>query len=306
MRKDMTIGNPMKIILLFSLPVLLGNLFQQFYNMVDTVIVGQYLGEDALAAVGSTGCLMFLVLGFANGIAQGFGVMVSHAFGAKDMKLLRHCVALSLLLTVVISMILTVPTVAFSRQLLLWLNTPENILTLANRYIRVIFAGIFATMAYNVASGILRGIGDSRTPLYFLILSSGLNIFLDIFLIVVVKLGTAGAAYATVISQAVSAVLCFIVMFRKYDILRTTREDYYCDFHEIRRMLSVGIPMALNYSITAIGTMILQSAVNVFGSSVVAKSATSPPRPCRHSVQPWPPTADRISVLENMTAFSAV
>ena len=125
-------------------------------------------------------------------------------------------------------------------------------------------------MAYNVASGILRGIGDSRTPLYFLILSSGLNIFLDIFLIVVVKLGTAGAAYATVISQAVSAVLCFIVMFRKHDILRTTREDYYCDFHEIRRMLSVGIPMALNYSITAIGTMILQSAVNVFGSSVVA------------------------------------
>ena len=239
MRKDMTIGNPMKIILLFSLPVLLGNLFQQFYNMVDTVIVGQYLGEDALAAVGSTGCLMFLVLGFANGIAQGFGVMVSHAFGAKDMKLLRHCVALSLLLTVVISMILTVPTVAFSRQLLLWLNTPENILTLANRYIRVIFAGIFATMAYNVASGILRGIGDSRTPLYFLILSSGLNIFLDIFLIVVVKLGTAGAAYATVISQAVSAVLCFIVMFRKYDILRTTREDYYCDFHEIRRKLVV-------------------------------------------------------------------
>lgn len=167
MRKDMTIGNPMKIILLFSLPVLLGNLFQQFYNMVDTVIVGQYLGEDALAAVGSTGCLMFLVLGFANGIAQGFGVMVSHAFGAKDMKLLRHYVALSLLLTVVISMILTVPTVAFSRQLLLWLNTPENIITLANRYIRVIFAGIFATMAYNVASGILRGIGDSRTPLYF-------------------------------------------------------------------------------------------------------------------------------------------
>ena len=270
MRKDMTIGNPMKIILLFSLPVLLGNLFQQFYNMVDTVIVGQYLGEDALAAVGSTGCLMFLVLGFANGIAQGFGVMVSHAFGAKDMKLLRHCVALSLLLTVVISIILTVPTVAFSRQLLLWLNTPENIITLANGYIRVIFAGIFATMAYNVASGILRGIGDSRTPLYFLILSSGLNIFLDIFLIVVVKLGTAGAAYATVLSQAVSAVLCFIVMFRKHDILRTTREDYYCDFHEIRRMLSVGIPMALNYSITAIGTMILQSAVNVFGSSVVA------------------------------------
>ena len=270
MRKDMMIGNPMKIILLFSIPVLLGNLFQQFYNMVDTMIVGQYLGEDALAAVGSTGCIMFLVLGFANGIAQGFGVMVSHAFGAKDFKRLQHYVALSLMLTAIVSAVLSVITVIGSRQLLLWLNTPENIVGLADSYIRVIFGGILCTMAYNVASGILRGIGDSKTPLYFLIFSSALNIVLDIFLIVVVKLGTAGAAYATVISQGVAAVLCFIVMFRKHDILRTSREDYYWDNQGILRMLSIGIPMALNYSITAIGTMILQSAVNVFGSSTVA------------------------------------
>lgn len=270
MRKDMMIGNPMKIILLFSIPVLLGNLFQQFYNMVDTVIVGQYLGEDALAAVGSTGCIMFLVLGFANGIAQGFGVMVSHAFGAKDFKRLKHYVALSLMLTAIVSAVLSVITVIGSRQLLLWLNTPENIVGLADSYIRVIFGGILCTMAYNVASGILRGIGDSKTPLYFLIFSSALNIVLDIFLIVVVKMGTAGAAYATVISQGVAAVLCFIVMFRKYDILRTSREDYYWDNQGILRMLSIGIPMALNYSITAIGTMILQSAINVFGSSTVA------------------------------------
>lgn len=270
MRKDMMIGNPMKIILLFSIPVLLGNLFQQFYNMVDTVIVGQYLGEDALAAVGSTGCIMFLVLGFANGIAQGFGVMVSHAFGAKDFKRLQHYVALSLMLTAIVSAVLSVITVIGSRQLLLWLNTPENIVGLADSYIRVIFGGILCTMAYNVASGILRGIGDSKTPLYFLIFSSALNIVLDIFLIVVVKMGTTGAAYATVISQGVAAVLCFIVMFRKHDILRTSREDYYWDNQGILRMLSIGIPMALNYSITAIGTMILQSAVNVFGSSTVA------------------------------------
>lgn len=270
MRKDMMIGNPMKIILLFSIPVLLGNLFQQFYNMVDTVIVGQYLGEDALAAVGSTGCIMFLVLGFANGIAQGFGVMVSHAFGAKDFKRLQHYVALSLMLTAIVSAVLSVITVIGSRQLLLWLNTPENIVGLADSYIRVIFGGILCTMAYNVASGILRGIGDSKTPLYFLIFSSAFNIVLDIFLIVVVKMGTAGAAYATVISQGVAAVLCFIVMFRKHDILRTSREDYYWDNQGILRMLSIGIPMALNYSITAIGTMILQSAVNVFGSSTVA------------------------------------
>ena len=270
MSKDMTIGNPMKIILLFSIPVLLGNLFQQFYSMVDTIIVGQYLGEDALAAVGSTGCLMFLVLGFANGIAQGFGVMVSHAFGARNRAQLRHYVALSLILTLIISLVLTIPTVAVSRQLLLWMNTPTNILSPADNYIRVIFAGIICTMAYNVGAGILRGIGDSRTPLYFLIFSSALNIGLDIFFIVVIRLGTAGAAYATVISQGVAAVLCFIVMFKKHEILRTTREDYYMDAQSIRKMLSVGIPMALNYSITAIGTMILQSAIHVFGSGVVA------------------------------------
>ena len=199
MKTDMTSGNPMRIILLFSIPVLMGNLFQQFYNMVVTIIVGQYLGSDALAAVGSTGCLMFLVLGFANGIAQGFGVMISHAFGARNEKLLKHYVALALMLTVIVSAVLTIPTVLASKQFLLWLNTPENIIDMADAYIKVIFAGIFFTMSYNVASGLLRSIGDSKTPLYFLILSSILNIFLDFFLIVFVKLGTAGAAYATII-----------------------------------------------------------------------------------------------------------
>lgn len=270
MTKDMTTGNPLKIILLFSIPVLLGNLFQQFYNMVDTIIVGRYLGEEALAAVGSTGCLMFLVLGFANGIAQGFGVMISHAFGAKDFRLLKHYVALSLILTVIVSVLLTIPTVASSRLLLIWMHTPENILGMADSYIKVIFGGIILTMSYNVVSGILRGIGDSKTPLYFLIFSSILNIVLDIFLIVTVGLGTAGAAYATILAQGVSAVLCFLYMFRKYEILRTSRDDYYLDGVGIRNMLAIGIPMALNYSITAIGTMIMQSAVNVFGSSVVA------------------------------------
>lgn len=270
MTKDMTTGNPLKMIIFFSIPVLLGNLFQQFYNMVDTIIVGRYLGEEALAAVGSTGCLMFLVLGFANGIAQGFGVMVSHAFGAKDYRLLKHYVALSFMLTAIVSILLTIPTVAASRLLLIWMHTPENILGMANDYIKVIFAGILLTMSYNVVSGILRGIGDSKTPLYFLIFSSFLNIVLDIFFIVTVKLGTAGAAYATIIAQGVSALLCFIYMFRKFDILRTSRKDYYLDATGVKNMLSIGIPMALNYSITAIGTMIMQSAVNVFGSSVVA------------------------------------
>lgn len=269
MTKDMTTGNPLKLILFFSIPVLLGNLFQQFYNMVDAVIVGQFLGADALAAVGSVNCLMFLVTGFANGIAQGFGVAVSHTFGAKDIKGLKHCVALSLMLTVIVSVILTVPTVYASKDLLLMLNTPDNILQMADDYLKVIFAGIILTMSYNVAAGILRGIGDSKTPLYFLIFSSVLNIFLDIFLIVVGKMGTAGAAYATVISQGISALLCFIYMFKKYEILRTERDDYYFDFKTVKSMLSIGIPMALNYSITAIGVSIIQSAVNIFGSIVV-------------------------------------
>lgn len=287
MTKDMTTGNPLKIIILFSIPVLLGNLFQQFYNMVDTIIVGRYLGEQALAAVGSTGCLMFLVLGFANGIAQGFGVMVSHAFGAKDFKLLKHYVALSLMLTLIISVLLTIPTVAASRQLLVWLNTPDNIIKMADDYIKVIFAGIILTMAYNVVSGILRGIGDSKTPLYFLILSSVLNIILDIFLIVTVNLGTAGAAYATIIAQGISAVLCFIYMFRRFDILKTERSDYYLDAHGVLNMLAIGIPMALNYSITAIGAMIMQSAINVFGSSVVA-AFTAASKVSNISTQPMP------------------
>ncbi len=287
MTKNMTEGNPLKIILLFSIPVLLGNLFQQFYNMVDTIIVGQYLGEEALAAVGSTGCLMFLVLGFANGIAQGFGVMISHSYGAKDYKLLKHYVALSLILTVAISAILTAITVSGSRQLLLWMNTPENIFELANNYIQVIFAGIILTMGYNVAAGILRGIGDSKTPLYFLILSSFLNIFLDVFLIVVVPLGTAGAAYATIISQGISALLCYIYMFRKFDVLKIHRGDIYVDRVGVVNILSVGIPMALNYSITAIGTMIFQSAVNVFGSSVVA-AYTAASKVCNISTQTLP------------------
>lgn len=270
MTKDLTTGSPMKIFIMFSIPILLGNLFQQLYNMVDTIIVGQYLGEEALAAVGTTGCLMFLVLGFANGIAQGFGVMIAQAFGAGNHKQLRHFVALIVVLTILVSLILSLPTTMFSKNLLMLLNVPDNILAMADSYIKVIFAGLILTMAYNVEAGILRGVGDSKTPLYFLLLASVLNIILDFVLIVFAKMGTAGAAYATVIGQGVSAVLCFIYMHVKFPLLRLFREDFYYDWDNSKKLLSLGIPMAINYSITAIGTMILQAAINVFGSSVVA------------------------------------
>lgn len=204
------------------------------------------------------------------GIAQGFGVLISQAFGAKDMPRLRHYVGCSLVLGLAVTLILTVFTVGFSRDFLIFMNTPENILDMSNSYIQIIFAGIICTMFYNIASGILRGIGDSKTPLYFLILSSFLNIVLDLFFIITLKLGVAGAAYATVISQGISAVLCFAYMFHKFDILKITKADCRPDRRTIWQLFGDGIPMAMNYSLIAVGSMILQSAVNVFGSSVVA------------------------------------
>lgn len=270
MTKDMTTGNPWKIIIFFSIPVLLGNLFQQFYNMVDAVIVGQFLGEDALAAVGSTGSIMFLVLGFAMGIAQGFGVLISHAFGAKDTGRLKHYVAVSLILGLIVSLLITALTITASKSLLLFMKTPENILDMANDYITIIYAGITATMAFNITSSILRGVGDSKTPLYFLVLSSLLNIILDLFFIVILGTGPEGAAYATVIAQGLSALLCFFYMFTRFDLLKLRRKDFYFDLKSAWELLSIGIPMSVNYSVTAIGVMILQGAVNVFGSSVVA------------------------------------
>lgn len=275
MTKDMTSGNPLKIILLFSIPVLMGNLFQQFYAMVDTLIVGRFLGENAFAAVGLTGSLVFLVLGFANGIGQGFGVMISQAFGAKDYKLLRHFVAVSMMLTAIVSLLLTLPTVAHSKDFLIMMHTPSNLVDLSDNYIKVIFGGILFSMSYNVAAGILRGIGDSRTPLFFLIFSSLLNIVLDLVLIILIPLGTAGAAYATLISQAVSAILCYIYMFKHYDVLKLSRSDFYFDFQSVFKLLYIGIPMAINYSITAVGCIIFQRAVNGFGSEVVASYAAA-------------------------------
>ena len=270
MTKDMTMGSPLRMILLFSVPVLLGNIFQQFYNMVDTIIVGQYLGEDALAAVGSTGCLMFLVLGFANGIAQGFGVMVSHAFGAKDFKLLKHYVALSLILTAIVSLLLTIPTVAASRQFLILMKTPDNILGLADSYIKVIFAGILLTMSYNVAAGILRGIGDSKTPLYFLILCSILNVILDLISVIGLNMGVAGVAVATVGSQAISAVICILVMFRKYPNLMPKRHTLRPDMPVSLKIFGMGAQMALQSLFLSVGMMVITRVINGYGSNVVA------------------------------------
>lgn len=270
MTKDMTEGNPFRLILTFSIPLLLGNIFQQFYNMVDSIIVGQFIGEEALAAVGSTGSMVFLVIGFCMGIAGGFGILVSQSFGAGDEKRLRHYVAMSFLLSLVITIILTAAMMVTTVPLLKLMRTPENILEGAASYLLVIYAGLGVTLLYNVLSCILRGVGDSKTPLYFLIISSLLNVVLDLLFVVVFKSGVAGAAYATVISQGVSAILCLVYMFWKFPMLRLKKEDWKFDWNAIGQLFGVGLPMALQFSITAVGVMILQSAINDFGSTVVA------------------------------------
>lgn len=272
---DMINGNPTGNLLLFSLPVLLGNVFQQLYNMADTVIVGRFLGEDALAAVGSTGSIVFMVIGFTFGLTEGFSVLVAQAVGARQQDDLRKLVARAMLLTLLTSAVFTLPTVLLCRQILTAMRTPENILADADRYMRIIFCGILCTMAYNVAASILRAMGDSRTPLYFLILSSLLNIGLDIVFILYGNMGVAGVAVATVLAQGICAVLCFAFMFHAYPYLRPFRGDFRPEARQLLRMLRTGIPMAVNQSIIAAGVMIVQVGINGFGSTVVAAFAAA-------------------------------
>ncbi|MDD3028199.1 MAG: MATE family efflux transporter [Erysipelotrichaceae bacterium] len=270
MELDMTKGNPLKHIVWFTFPVFLGNLFQQFYNMVDAIIVGRLLGEKALGAVGCTGALMFLVVGFAIGMTQGFGVAIARAYGKKSYEWLRHLVFVSLVLGGAIAFVLTILATSFSMEILALMNTPSDIITLANSYIRVIYMGLVPLIYYNIAGAILRGVGDSKTPLYFLIISSVLNIVFDYSFIAFFRMSVDGAAYATVLSQSIAMVLVFIYMFKKFEILRPDVKQRYFDRETAFFLLKIGIPMAFNFSIISIGIMILQAAVNSFGSSAVA------------------------------------
>lgn len=267
---DMTSGNPVKLLLLFSIPLLIGNVFQQFYNMVDTIIVGRFVGVDALAAVGSTSSMVFLVNGFATGLTSGFAVLVSQRFGDKDDKGLRKAVASAVVLTVISVIVVTIISLLGAMPLLKLMNTPENIINDAHLYVKIIYGGIVATVAYNLIASILRSLGDSKTPLYFLIISSILNVILDLVFIINFKMGVAGAAYATIISQGVSALLCLIYTYKRFTILRLKKEDFKVKKRYYHKHLKIGIPMALQFSITSIGIMTVQAALNVFGSTIIA------------------------------------
>ncbi|MGG7179332.1 MATE family efflux transporter [Clostridium paraputrificum] len=270
MTNDMTTGNPVKLILFFSIPLLIGNIFQQFYSMVDTIIVGQYIGVEALAAVGSTGSMVFLVNGFILGLTSGFSVLVSQRFGAKDEDGIRKAVSSTITLSTIAMIVITLVSVFTARPMLNLMNTPADIIEDAYAYIVIIFAGTIATFLYNMISSILRALGDSKTPLYFLIVSSVLNVVLDLVFIINFSMGVAGAAYATIISQGVSGLLCLIYTYKKYSILKFKKGDFNVDKSYYSKHLKIGIPMALQFSITALGVMIVQSALNVFGSSVIA------------------------------------
>lgn len=275
MTNDMTKGSPLKIFVLFSIPLLIGNIFQQLYSMVDTIIVGRFVGVEALAAVGSTGSMFFLVNGMIMGLTSGFSILVSQKFGAKDEDGVKKAVASNIKLTAILTIIITAIALILKNPLLLMMNTPDNILNDANTYITIIFAGIFTQTAYNMAAGILRALGDSKTPLYFLIISSILNIVLDLVFIINFKMGVAGAAYATNIAQGVSALLCLAFSYKKFEVLRLKKEDFNVEKDYYKTHLKIDIPMGLQFSVTAVGTIIVQSAVNVFGSNVIASYTAS-------------------------------
>lgn len=270
MVKDMTNGSPSKHILGFAVPMLFGMLFQQFYNLVDTIIVGKTLGVEALAGVGATGSINFMIIGFCMGVCNGFVIPVAQCFGAKKPADLRKYVFNGYICSIVFAIVLTLASVIFCRRILIIMNTPADIIDHAYNYIVVIFIGIPTVFLYNMVSGVIRSLGDSKTPVVFLVLSSIINIVLDFFLILVCKMGVAGAGWATVTSQLISGLTCLIYMYKKYDILKGDKSERVLDRRFITNLCMNGVPMGLQYSITAIGSTILQAAVNTLGSTYVA------------------------------------
>ncbi len=275
MTNDMTKGNPLKLIIAFSIPLFIGNLFQQLYSIIDTLIVGRTINVKALAAVGATGAISFLIIGFVIGFTAGFAVVTAQFFGAGDHDGVRRSVASAIMLSAAFTVIVTLLSVLGAMPLLRLMDTPQDIINDSYSYIIIIFWGIFASVFYNLLASTIRALGDSRTPLIFLIIASVLNIILDFTLILNFKMGVAGAAWATVISQLVSGLLCLVYVSKKFPILKLKKSDWQLDIEIAKNQLKIGLPMAFQFSVTAIGVMVLQSALNSFGSITVAAYTTA-------------------------------
>ncbi len=272
--KDLTKDNPLKLILAFMLPIFIGNLFQLLYNFTDAVIVGRVLGVAALGAVGAATPLIFMVLSFVFATTQGFSVVLAQKFGAGQEDLVKKSYSSSIILSGILTVILTLLVAPNTRNLLIYLNTPSDILDMAHGYLFVIFAGIFATVFYNMLSNTIRALGDSKTPLYFLILSSVLNIALDLLFIAKLKLPVEYAAYATIISQLVSGILCLILMYLKYPVLKLRLSDWKVSPSFLYEHIKIGVPMGIQISILSMGKVILQFVLNGFGTTAVAAFTT--------------------------------
>ena len=270
LQKDMTVGKPSRLVVQFTIPVILGNIFQQFYAMTDTIIVGKFVGTSALAAVGSTGTITFLILGFMWGLCAGFAVPIGQKFGAGDLPAMRRAAGTAAVLSALFPVLITAASMLSMRGLLALMNTPEDISGMAYDYVIVICAGFGAQMLYTMVATILRALGNSRIPLIFLIVSACLNIVLDLVFILCFSMGVAGAAWATVLSQGVSGVACLIFIICRVPVLHLSARDFVPDGGLMANELKMGLPMALQFSITAIGTLMVQSSLNLLGSTVVA------------------------------------
>ena len=269
MTKDLTKGSPMRLLLSFGIPILFGFLFQQLYNVVDTAIVGQTLGGNALAAVGSTSSINFLVVGFTTGVCGGFAIPIAQQCGARNDRELRRYVTGSLWLCIIVGLMLTAATVALCGNILTLMDTPQDIYHRAWLYIVTIFAGMPGYFLYNMCAGILRSLGDSRTPVIWLVAASLLNVVLDIVCIVTFHMDVFGAAFATIFSQYVAGFGCLVRLCRGFPVLKMEKGDWAWDGKRIRVLCSMGLPMGLQYSITAIGSILIQAAVNHLGTSYI-------------------------------------
>lgn len=272
---DLTTGNPIKQMIKFALPVCLGNIFQLFYSLADTRIVGSTLGESSLASVGATTSISTLLIGFLSGMTNGFSIVVAQQFGEKNEKKIKKTVAGSLFLGLVISIIISIVSISFLDEILKILNISEELYQNSTLYIKVILLGITATMFYNAFAGILRAIGDTFAPLMFLIIACGLNIFLDLFFILKLGLGVSGAGLATVISQGFSVLLCIIYMWKKYPIFRVEKKDFFIKLELLKRLFYSGFSMAMMMSLVFFGTLALQTAINTFGTNIIVAHTAS-------------------------------
>ena len=275
MTKDLTRGRPLTLILQFGIPILLGMLFQQLYNVVDTAILGKFLGGNALAAVGATGSINFLVVGGSIGICSGMAIPIAQRFGAEDYDSLRKYVTGAVYCCLFFAVTITAFTVIFSRQILQMMNTPADILEMSWAYITTIFAGIPGYILYNMCSGILRSLGDSKTAVVWLVVASVVNIGLDLFFIINLHWGVFGAAFATTISQFLAGFGSLWKVCTGFDVLKMQKGDWEWSWRRIGNLLRLGVPMGLQFSITAIGSVMLQSSVNILGTMYVTATTAA-------------------------------